>query len=70
MQAQKVALSVEEAAEYTGYTKNYLYKLVHLGQIPHYKPFGRKGKLFFKPAELETFIFRGRQPANYEEARK
>ena len=63
MQTQK-ALSVSEAASYTGLSKNYIYKLVHLRRIPHYKPMG--GKLFFKQGELEAFIFRNRQTADYE----
>ena len=62
-QTQKV-LSVNEAAAFTGLTKNYIYKLVHLKKIPCYKPLG--GRIFFKPAELENFLFRNRQGADYE----
>ena len=57
-------MSVDSAANFTGLKKSYLYKLCHLGKIPHYKPLG--GKLFFKREELEAFIFRGRRAANYE----
>jgi excisionase family DNA binding protein len=60
------ALSVNEAAAFTGLSKNYLYKLIHQKKIPHYKPNG--GRVFFKQEELEGFIFRGRQAANYEGA--
>jgi excisionase family DNA binding protein len=63
-QTQKVALSVNEAAVFTGLSPNYLYKLIHLKKIPHYKPMG--GRVFFKPAELEAFLFRNRQGADYE----
>jgi len=63
MQTQK-ALSVIEAAEFTGLSRNYIYKLVHLKKIPFYKPMG--GRVFFKQEELESFIFRGRQSADYE----
>jgi len=63
MQTQK-ALSIEEAAEFTGLKKNYLYKLIHLKKIPVYKPMG--GRVFFKQEELESFIFRNRQGAEYE----
>ena len=59
------ALSVKEAAVFTGLTRNYLYKLVHQKKIPYYKPMG--GRIFFKQDELEGFIFRKRQPADYEE---
>jgi excisionase family DNA binding protein len=61
---QKAALSVEEAAAFTGLSKNYLYKLIHLKKIPYYKPM--RGRVFFRPAELEAFLFRGRQGADYE----
>jgi excisionase family DNA binding protein len=61
---QKAALTVEEAAVFTGLSKNYLYKLIHLKKIPHYKPMA--GRVFFRPAELEAFLFRNRQGADYE----
>jgi excisionase family DNA binding protein len=57
-------LSVTEAAAYTGLSKTYLYKLIYLKKIPHYKPTG--GRVFFKQEELDAFIFRGRVSANYE----
>ena len=60
------ALTVEEAAEFTGLSRNYLYKLVHTRRIPYYKPLN--GRLYFKPTELEAFIFRNRQSADYEGA--
>ena len=63
-EAQKLAVSVDEAVLITGYTKNYLYKLVHQKKIPVYRPLG--GRLFFKREELERFIFRNRQGAGYE----
>ena len=63
MQTQK-ALSVDEAASFTGLSKNYLYKLVHQKKIPYYKPLG--GRVFFRQNELECFIFRNRHAANYE----
>jgi excisionase family DNA binding protein len=61
---EKVVLTVEEAAAFTGFSKNYLYKLIHLRKIPHFKPM--KGRVFFRPAELEAFLFRNRQGADYE----
>jgi len=64
MQVQKTALSISEAAVFTGLSKNYLYKLVSKKRIPFYKPCG--GRIFFKENELEKFIFRNRQSADYE----
>ena len=63
-EAQKAALSLVEAATFLGLSPNYLYKLVNQKKIPHYKPLN--GRLFFKLAELEDFIFRNRQAADYE----
>ena len=63
MQTQK-ALSVDEVAAFTGLKKNYIYKLVHEKRIPYYKPLG--GRVFFKQNEIENFIFRNRQGAEYE----
>ena len=56
--------SIEEAAAFTGLSKAYIYKLIFLKKIPHYKPLG--GRIFFKQSELESFIFRGRRAADYE----
>jgi excisionase family DNA binding protein len=63
MQPQK-ALSIDEAAQFTGLKKNYLYKLACQKKIPHYKPMN--GRLYFRQDELEGFIFRNRQNADYE----
>ena len=64
MEHTQKALSVEEAAVFTGYSRNYLYKLIHQKKIPHFKPMG--GRVFFKQEELEAFLFRNRQVADYE----
>ena len=63
MEIQK-ALTVDEAATFTGLSRHYIYKLIHQKKIPHYKPNG--GRVFFKQKELEDFIFRNRQATNYE----
>jgi len=63
MQTQK-ALSVLEAAKITGLSRNYIYKLICQKKIPFYKPTG--GRVFFKQEELDGFIFRNRQAADYE----
>ena len=67
MEHQK-ALTVDEASQFTGYSRNYLYKLVHQKNIPHFKPMG--GRVFFKQEELEKFLFRNRQAADYEGSAK
>ena len=63
-QAAPLMIGVREAAEYTGYSVRYLYKLTSEGRIPHYKPQG--GKVFFALPDLQAFLARGRVAANYE----
>ena len=63
-EAQKAALSVSEAATFTGFSKFYLYKLIHQKKIPHYKPMG--GRVFFRPVELEAWLFKNPQGASAE----
>jgi len=65
MQTQKV-FSVDDAVAFTGLSKNYIYKLIYQKKIPFYKPMG--GRVFFRQEELEGFIFRNRQNADYEKS--
>jgi excisionase family DNA binding protein len=58
------ALSVDEAATFTGLSKNYIYKLVCQKKIPYYKPMN--GRVFFRQEELEAFIFQNRQGPTFE----
>jgi excisionase family DNA binding protein len=61
---EQKAFSMNAAAAFTGLSKNYLYKLVSQKKIPYYKPLG--GRVFFRQEDLENFIFRNRQSADYE----
>lgn len=49
----KGALTVEEAAEFTGYSVPTIYDLIHKKKIPHSKP---SGKPFFSRSELERWM--------------
>jgi excisionase family DNA binding protein len=57
-------LTVEQAADFTGFSIAYVYKLVHLKKIPCFKPEG--GKILFLLDDLKAFCFRNRQAAGYE----
>ena len=57
-------LTVSEAAAFTGYSKAYLFKLVHLKKIPYFKPEG--GRILFSLDDLKAFCFRNRSAADYE----
>jgi excisionase family DNA binding protein len=64
----KEALTVEEASEYTGLSNGTLYVLTHEKRIPFYKPMGKK--IYFKRTELDGFMFRNKQAADYEVSEK
>ena len=60
-------LCVNEAAELTGYSKGYIYQLIHFGKIPYHKPTGSlKSRVFFKKSELLDFIYRNKKSTDYE----
>ncbi len=52
--ANKEVLTFEEACEYTGISRSYLYKLTAAREIPHSKPNGKM--LFFEKAKLNTWL--------------
>jgi len=58
-------MNCADTAAYLNFSRGYLYRLVYLGKIPCYKPTG--GKLFFKAADLDAFIFQGRKAADFEQ---
>jgi excisionase family DNA binding protein len=60
----KEPLTLIEASKYTGIPCGTLYQMIHNKQIPCYKPCGQK--LFFKRTEMDMFIFRNKQAADYE----
>lgn len=50
----KSILNVEELADYTGFKKSYIYKLVHTKTIPFSKPNGKA--LFFERKKIDEFL--------------
>jgi excisionase family DNA binding protein len=57
-------LTIQEAADFTGFSVAYLYKLCHLKKLSYFKPEG--GKILFSPEDLKAFVYRNRQAAAYE----
>ena len=55
---QKVVLTIDEAAQYTGLAKSYLYKLTSGNKIPHYKPHGKT--IYFKKLEIDEWLLQNR----------
>lgn len=64
MTTVKRVLTFDEAVEYTGYKRSYLYKLTHSGIIPHSKPNGKS--IFFDTAKLEAWLLRNPKKSLFE----
>ncbi len=62
MLANKVVLTFDEVAAYTGLSKSYLYKLTSGNVIPHYKPNGKN--VYFNKAEIDTWLLRNEVKTN------
>lgn len=64
---EKTPLTIEAAAKWTGYSKPYLYRLIHCGKIPYYKPdTSKQGRVILCKEELQAFLFSNRRAANAE----
>lgn len=50
----KQVLTIDEAAEYMGLKKSYLYKLTSERRIPHFKPNGKK--IYFEREALTSWM--------------
>lgn len=56
--SQKEVLTLEEAVQFTGMSKSYMYKLTSTQKIPHYKPSGKM--VYFNRDELQTWLLQNR----------
>ena len=57
-------IRVDRVMELSGYSRSYIYKLVHWKKIPVHRP--TNGRLFFLESEVLDFFARNRQAADYE----
>ncbi|MDR2626722.1 MAG: helix-turn-helix domain-containing protein [Dysgonamonadaceae bacterium] len=55
---------MNKVMEISGYSRSYIYKLVHWKKIPCHRP--TNGRLFFYESEILDFLARNRQAADYE----
>ncbi len=62
--AQKEVLTFEEACEFTGISKSYLYKLTSSGMIPYAKPNGKM--IFFERKELVSWLLQNKRRSKEE----
>lgn len=64
MVALKPILNVEELADYTGFKKSYVYKLVHENLIPFSKPNGKV--LFFDRKKIDDWLLNNKYKSSEE----
>ncbi len=57
MEAKNV-LTLDEACEFTGISKSYMYRLTSTRQIPHAKPLGKM--IYFERSVLEKWLLQNR----------
>lgn len=60
----KKVLNIDELAQYTRMSKQYLYKLTSKNKIPYSKPNGKT--LFFNKEEIDTWLLTNRQATEDE----
>jgi len=60
----ELPVRIKRVMELTGYSRSYIYKLVHLRKIPCYKP--TNGQQFFLESEIIAFMKQGKRSAGYE----
>ena len=62
--AQKKVLTTEEACDYTGMSRSYLYKLTSTGAIPHCKPSGKL--IYFDIDLLNEWLLNNQQDSHFQ----
>jgi predicted DNA-binding transcriptional regulator AlpA len=61
-------IRMDKVMELSGFSRSYIYKLVHWKKIPCHRP--THGRLFFYENEILDFLARNRQAADYEVSEK
>lgn len=64
LRANKNVLNLEEACEYTGISRSYLYKLTAVGEIPFSKPRGKM--IFFSREKLDEWLLTNQRKSKAE----
>ncbi len=60
----KEVLTFDEASDYTGISRSYLYKLTASGKIPHSKPNGKM--LFFEKKKLVNWLLQNKRKSKHD----
>lgn len=64
----KQILTVEDLINYTGFSRSYIYKLVHKNILPYSKPNGKT--LFFQKNEIDSFLLQNKSISNAQLTQK
>ena len=56
--SKKNVLNINELADYTGYSKSYIYKLTSRYAIPYFKPSGKS--VFFDRMEIDVWLLKNK----------
>ena len=56
--SKKNVLNINELADYTKYSKSYIYKLTSRNAIPYFKPSGKA--IFFDRVEIDTWLLKNK----------
>lgn len=60
----KTILDLDELARYANLSTSHLYKLTSSGDIPYYKPTGKK--IYFKKSEIDSWLLRNKNRSHDE----
>lgn len=61
----KRVLNIDEASEFLGYKKSYIYRLTSMGVLPYSKPNGKK--LYFDRDKLEEWMLSNPNETNIDQ---
>lgn len=64
IRTSKNVLTIEEASDYTGISRSYLYKLTANGDIPFSKPRGKK--IYFSREKLDEWLLSNQSKSKQE----
>lgn len=64
VRANKNVLTFEEAVDYTGISRGYMYKLTARGEIPFSKPRGKR--IYFSREKLEQWLLSNQHKSSIE----
>ena len=65
---EKEIMNHDEAADFLGVSRSWMYRLTSENKVPYYRPFG--SRCYFRRSELEALIFSNRIPMASENKKR